>query len=177
MYKISTLVTGFGPFGEINENPSGILASQCGRPHRLLEVSYSFVDNWLTATDAEEFDRLLLIGVKAKGTHLQLETVAWNEYGVKEDVGGNARTPGPIATDAEESLKATLWPTGLLESPPEGFVTSTDAGRYLCNYTLFQALRRFPNKPVGFLHVPTFETMPFEVQLSRVQNLLRLIEV
>ncbi len=42
-----TLVTGFGPFLSVVQNPSGLLAQGCGRPSEMLEVSYACVDEFL----------------------------------------------------------------------------------------------------------------------------------
>ena len=44
-------------------------------------------------------------------------------------------------------------------------------GVYLCNYIFFRALQAFPDKRVGFLHVPPVNAVPIEEQhrmLARV---------
>jgi pyrrolidone-carboxylate peptidase len=54
---------------------------------------------------------------------------------------------------------------------------SVDAGSYLCNYLLYRALLRFPEKRIGFLHVPAFSVVPFEEQICVLRTITTEAEV
>ena len=172
-----TFVTGFGPFGAIADNPSGRLAEACGRPFRVLEVSYEAADAFLAEVVPDEFDNLLMLGVAASRERITPEIFARNWRGAVPDVRG-ASLPGPIEEGQPLLLESTLWNAHLiasLSSLPELFA-SLDAGSYLCNYVSYRALRRFPQKRVGFLHVPPFEKVSQERQTEVLGKVLEAIE-
>ena len=173
-----TLVTGFGPFWDVQENPSAKLAEALGRPYQILDVSYDAIEDFIFHLDSESFDRLLLLGVAPGRSHLCAELFARNTYGVRPDVRGNERT-GPIQKDQPLLLGTTLFGeealSEILVSDPHVRL-SLDAGSYLCNFTYFKALVAFPSKQVGFLHVPSFEKIAFEEQLRSVGDVLEALE-
>lgn len=176
-----TLVTGFGPFGTVSRNPSGFLAEQSGREHRLLEVSYRAVREFLARLDPESFDRLLLLGVAAGATKCRVELFARNLIGPTPDVHGEVPGPREIVPNAPRVLGGTLWDGTRLLSPKliadhPRLVHSFSAGAYLCNYVYFEALLRFREKRVGFLHVPLEDDMPLEEQLAGVKEVIDEIE-
>ncbi len=166
-------MTGFGPFANITENPSWVLARQCGLEAEELEVSFGAVDKFFRELSPAKFDALLMIGVAGRSRVQRLERFGRNQIGGFPDVTGVVQT-GPIDQDAPSKLRSTLWETGHLVRPGTRF--STDAGTYLCNYALFRALQRFPNNRVGFLHVPTFESMQESRQLELLHELLMRIQ-
>jgi pyroglutamyl-peptidase len=170
------LVTGFGPFLDVDENPSATLAQHCGLPFAILPVSYRAVDAWMDELDAASFDALLMIGVAAKSEKLRLETVARNEAGLKPDIDGLVLGPGPFDAAAEFQLASSLWQSAGLTMDTDSWSISTDAGNYLCNYTFFRALQRWPEKDIGFLHVPRFEAVPQHAQETALQELLVYID-
>lgn len=169
-------VTGFGPFGDIGDNPSAVLARGCGRPHRVLRVAYAAVEEALADLQSEPFDALLMIGVAAGAERMRLESVAHNRIGKHADVEGVVAGPGPIDPRAPFQLHGGLWEPGceLAEADPIG--VTTDAGDYLCNYLYFRAIQAFPERRIGFLHVPTFETLPEATQSEVLSRVLRVLE-
>jgi pyroglutamyl-peptidase len=169
-------VTGFGPFGSISKNPSANLAESCGKPFCVIEVSFRAVDTFLQELDPASFKKLLLIGVAGGAESFRIETVARNEIGAAPDVAGEVWGPGPIEPRLPRQLAATLWSAPELLSECADWAPSVDAGTYLCNYIFFQALRRFPEKSVGFLHVPPFEKVATEEQRRRLERILDLLE-
>lgn len=172
-----TFVTGFGAFGAVKENPSSRLAAASERPFAVLEVAFAAVDEFLAALDPASFDRLLLLGVAAGRPTLTPEVFARNQIGKTPDVRGTARY-GSIAPDGPLLLEGTLWTAEMLGGlvVSYGLRASYDAGSYLCNYVYYQALRRFPERKVGFLHVPSEETYPLARQTQVLQTVLELIE-
>lgn len=164
-------VTGFGPFGQIKENPSSLLAQDCGKPYAILEVSYEAVDRFLEREFARDtFDALLMLGVSARAKTMHLEMFGANACQSHPDVQGISGKP-IIEPGGPASRPTTLWETH--HQSPYGFRRSTSAGRYLCNYALYQGLRLLPNHKVGFVHVPTAETLGLDEQLKRLKTLLR----
>lgn len=157
-----TVVTGFGPFGSVTDNPSGRLARECGTEFRLLEVAYASIDEALD--EIGPVDRLLLMGVAASRRFPRLELVARKACGPHPDVRGAV---GPLAIDDGPDLLRGRWTTR-----PAGLRTSRDAGGYLCNYVYRRALLRHPKAEVAFLHVVPFARVGFEEQLALVRSLL-----
>src|SRR5450432_838162 len=101
----SVLVTGFGPFKKTTENPSAFLAGACGMPHRVLEVSWAAVDEWLESGEPDNYDVLLHLGFAAR-RHLTPELFADNIIGETPDVRDVVRT-GAIEDGAPRVLGST----------------------------------------------------------------------
>lgn len=164
------LVTGFGAFGTVEDNPSAWLAEHSGEPFRVLEVSYAAVETFLETVDSSSFDLLLCLGVAANADLMRLELVARNKIGKTPDVLGIA---GPSSIDlSSQQLSSNLWTSELLGNLPDGTEISCNAGDYLCNFLLFKATRTFPDKKVGFLHVVQPEVIPLAKQLDVVQQVI-----
>lgn len=173
-----TFITGFGPFGSIIENPSSKLAALARRPHKVLEVAYAAVDDFLSGLDGESFDRLLMLGLASGRDRITPELYARNVIGKSKDVRGKSR-PGYIEAGSPLLLESTLW-TPEVTSEIVAFdpltKISMDAGTYLCNYIEYQALRRFPKKLVGFLHVPTEDRVSLDMQAASLGRILDIVE-
>jgi pyrrolidone-carboxylate peptidase len=166
---MSVLVTGFGAFWGISENPSGVLAEGLGG--QVLEVSFAAVDEFMDGLGA--FDAWLQIGLAAKAETMLCETVARNFVSSVPDVRGMVAGPGVIDPMGPPALAATLWHGRSVEC--EDVLPSTDAGGYMCNYLLYRALRRWPERRIGFLHVPPFAAMPLERQRELVLQTLETV--
>jgi pyroglutamyl-peptidase len=169
-----TLVTGFLAFEGFPENPSALLAQSSGLPFELLEVSFAGVDDFLDRVQrsTERFDRLLMLGVRGRGTTIDLERVARNHVGAAPDVRGVVRGPAPIEPAAPDTLTTTLFDATQIGA----MSSSTDAGCYLCNYIYYRALRRLPGKRVGFVHVPPLDAIPLDAQRWELARLIDAIE-
>ncbi len=161
------LITGFGSFRDIDENPSGWLAEQLGG--QVLEVSYSAVDEFIAGLDGDSFDSWLMIGVHGGAERIHLETVAKNSCGPGADVRGVVAGPGVIDASLPPQVSGTLFDDSF-ES--ENAVLTVDAGGYLCNYLFFQGLAWFGEKRIGFIHVPRVEVMGLEDQLVELRRIM-----
>jgi pyroglutamyl-peptidase len=169
-----TFVTGFREFGGFAVNPSAPLAESCGRPFEVLEVSYAAADDFLDRlADASAFDQLLMLGLRGRGTRIEVERFARNWIGDLPDVRGSVRGPAPIYHDAPDALPSTLFTS---ESAVASLNPSEDAGFYLCNYIYYRALRLRPDIRIGFVHVPPTEVMPLDAQRRDLTRLLVAIE-
>lgn len=166
-----TLVTGFLGFGGLDVNPSALLAASLGRPFEVLEVSFAAVDDFLdrVSSGVGSFDELLMLGLRRRGTRIELERFARNHIGPEADVHGVVRGPAAIEPGAAQTLPATLFDA---ETFPQSFPASDDAGCYLCNYIYYGALRRLPAKRVGFVHVPPSDVLPLDAQRRLLLDLI-----
>lgn len=169
------LVTGFGPFRDLQENPSSVLASDLASSlewveSRTLEVSWEAVRDF-TAGDFSDYSGILMLGVSAKAETLLIEGVGRNFASPSPDVRGEVWGPGPLEASAPSLVAATLWQGGAPE--PEAWEWSVDAGGYLCNALLFQMLLRQPELPAGFVHVPLFDKVDRDQQK---QTLLKIVQ-
>ena len=150
------LVVGFGAFREVTDNPSARLANAL---HGRSEGGLTIVGAELPVSytrSIELTERLVVahrpafilgIGVAVSRDQPELERFGTGRCGNEPDVDGLCRP------SSEGSLASGL--------PLERFAAelgcgiSDDAGTYVCNGWLHQAIARFAPVPVGFLHVPS----------------------
>ena len=167
------LVTGFGPFKDVVENPSSKLAETCGAPYKVLDVAFGAVDEFIAQLDPSGFDALLMIGVAGGRDRMSPEFYGRNFVGKHPDIAGTVRF-GEIDPNGPALLASTLWdPRAVADWTMTAPVrASLDAGSYLCNYITYKALERFPKQRVGFLHVPDEEKLSLEVQSQVLSEIL-----
>jgi pyroglutamyl-peptidase len=168
------LVTGFGRFPGVTDNPSGRAAAAVhgatvrGIPVVGLVLPVRWRIGPLVAIEvARALDaRLVLgLGVAAGRTAVDVETVAFRAIDGRPDAAGEVRDlpPGP------DEIRATLDVDRLAAAL--GARTSADAGRYVCNAWLYQVAAALADRPVGFVHVPP-EGLSGETLLAGVAALL-----
>jgi pyroglutamyl-peptidase len=169
-----TLITGFGPFLEVADNPSATIAGSLGQPFQVLEVSYEAVDTFIDEFNSFEYDNLLMLGVARGRTAVSVELVAKN-LRMGGDVLGHSRD-GLIEHGAPETLESTMWTRELTEFLKIDFGTeiklSWDAGEYLCNYLYYKALRHLVLPRIGFLHVVDPDVLSIQSQEGIVRAVL-----
>jgi pyrrolidone-carboxylate peptidase len=157
----SIFVTGFGPFGEFESNPSERLVRSLDLAQMaILPVSFHAVDRFAREPLPPEIRALVMTGVAPKADKIRLERTARNRVSNDSDIEGVSFDAGVIHPAAPQQIVTTLfseWPDEI-----EGCTFSDDAGTYLCNYAFFQCARLMPNLKVGFVHVPPFEKVSFE---------------
>jgi len=158
----------------VADNPSAQLAEAMEWPHKVLDVSYSAVERFVFQREEPNFERLLLLGAAPGRKFLSPELFARNTYGGAADMDGERRN-GEIEAGRPLLLTSTLFEDDLLAAAlaeDKRMRLSLDAGSYLCNFIYYEALTHFPDKRVGFVHVPTFETISFEDQLNSLNALM-----
>ncbi len=164
---LQTLLSGFGPFGNVVNNPTERLlthfADHAPAGHDLticpLPTSFTQAPAMLQATlekggtDGQPFDLVLMLGVAAGSTHWRVETqgLNWDDPripdvdGLKFDAkeicpGSPARLPVALPPDlVERAIEATGAPV----------VLSSSAGSYLCNHLLYKVLHYLESRPEG----------------------------
>ena len=187
MARPFALLTGFGPFLDVEENPSGLLAEAIGRDAppgldikaAVLPVSYKGVGAKLRELlDEVEREPALILGMGVHaGSSFRLESrasaVLSSSKLDNDGVLGSAVSPlsaGERATRVDMEMAAELL-TGVARTEVE---ISTDAGGYVCECTyhaiLSEALR-IDSRGL-FLHVPSLDVIPLTEQIEVVRSFL-----
>lgn len=150
------LVTGFGPFGDIIDNPSARVARAIEGWRvrgetvvtRVLPVSYARAPAEVIALATYLRPRLVLgLGVAATRSGVEVERRGLRAGGEAVDVDGLGWEPGA----GPDVLASTLDVAKLAGAL--GAEESDHAGAYVCNAWLYEVTRAL-SVPVGFVHVP-----------------------
>lgn len=169
------LITGFGPFGPHEVNPASVLAENSGERFEILPVSYQAAQEFIAQLDPETFDAWLMIGVHGGATRPHRETVARNRAGLVPDVEGFVSGPGPLDPAGPWQVIGTLW-SDLDWNNSERHDWTVDAGDYLCNALFYYGVRAFPEKKLGFLHIPPFNVIPQSEQQAMLAEVIEEIK-
>lgn len=150
------LVTGFGAFPGVPENPTERLARAMDGVElggvlvraEVLQVEYAGLSERLRALEERHRPQLILgLGVSGVAQQPTLELLGVNEVSPQPDAAG-AR-PEDLGAGPPE-IAVALPHQAFLQAL--GGVASTNAGRYVCNAWLYTALRDL-RAPAAFLHV------------------------
>lgn len=151
---------GFGPFGEVSDNPASRLVRALDGARVpagvvrgvVMDVSYARCVEQTAAAVAVHAPVLLLgVGVAVGRAAPQLERVAYNDVqqGTPDIDGACPRAlelGGPAA-------RTSTWAAPNAEA--HGIGRSDDAGRYVCNAWLYRCLGLTAGRiPTAFLHLP-----------------------
>ena len=174
---MSLLVTGFGPFRSVTNNPSSIIVPQLSSNHTVLSVNYEVVEEFADSLKGSPFTSILCLGLNSNLLVPAFELYAHNSVGSE---------PGYLSTDHQRTVISvagpqTLGQTFLTPKQLQTFVSpefsspigiSYSPGDYLCNFILYSMLVRFPQKKIGFVHIPAFEAMPEKEQVQSIKQLI-----
>ena len=166
----AVLVTGFGPFGAVEHNPSGALArevdgaSVAGCSVRGLELPVSYRRAPALTREAARGCRLVVgLGVAVQREGVQVELVG-RRHCERPDVDGEE--PGLVGPERlEVSVDAAAFAEAL------GGTLSEDAGSYVCNAWLYTALRDL-SVPAVFVHIADAAALPADRLLEGIEVLL-----
>ncbi len=166
----TVLLTGFGAFHGARRNPSAEILERLER-HRgvlgrlgielrclLLPVVYAAVGPALEAA-ARDYRpvAILHLGLAGRRRHISLETRAINRGAPLHPDAAKALPPQVISAGAPAVLRTT-YPAqrlvAVLRRAGHDARLSIDAGDYVCNATLFHALRQRLAPTIGFVHLP-----------------------
>ena len=176
---LQTLITGFGPFGSVVDNPTERLLRHleaqdvaghdltvCALPTSFARAPQAFKAAFETGgRGGQPFDLILMLGVAARSPAWRVESQGLNQDAPAiPDVDGFTPPHREIVPGGAAHLPVTLPPQILLlavESLGLPVTLSDSAGQYLCNHLLYTALdlarRSHPIPRTGFLHVPPDE--------------------
>lgn len=174
--RIDWRLAAFGPFGRFESNPALEIGREVVPACEALEVSFGSVLAWLEGLESSDWQTLLVLGVSGGASGPTLELVGRNRVGPTPDVTGEVWGPGSIHPGGPPALSASLFGDEATLDPAAPWQVSTDAGDYLCNFVLFEALRRFPDRRIGFVHVAPLETAPLVWQAEVLDRLLGALQ-
>lgn len=160
------LLMGFGPFGEVRDNPSSRLVAaldgerlQSGLVRGLpMDVSYQrCVEQTVAALHQLRPSLLLGVGVAVGRGVPMLELIGYNDV-VKGIFDVDGASPAALEADGPPLRRSTWRPEG---AERHGFRWSEDAGRYVCNAWLYRCLGITEGRtPTAFLHLPAAGLAP-----------------
>ena len=161
------LITGFGPFPTVPDNPSARLARRlAASPHLrrilghapdclVLDTRYDALDTGLAPALARGPRAVLMIGVAARRSRVCVETRAVNRVSrlfpdasgaVGRSLAFDPDGPAQRRSAAAAQVRVALRRAGL------DAAASREAGRYLCNASYYRVLAT--GRPALFLHIP-----------------------
>ena len=70
------LVTGFGPFRNVTDNPSAKLAAALHGTTEVLTVQYGKVESFVKTVSAREEDIIVCLGLNARAEDLKFESLS-----------------------------------------------------------------------------------------------------
>ncbi len=169
---IAILLTGFGPFGGISNNPSGRVAkllptqieSTCGKPEwKITSKKLPVRPGIISEENLKAYSTVISIGVDSGSDRIRLERYARNWY-YDPDTGVEHKI------DPEED-KNHLLSGGEIPSDIPAFLNGfsielgneTSAGTYVCNDTFYRLCRE--HKRGYFIHIP-YVSEKRDVQLA-----------
>lgn len=174
------LVTGFGPFPGVADNPSGRFAASVDGARvdgvavagRVIPVEWGRA--WPAVRAAVEALRpaaLLMYGVAVQRQRVEVERLARNVAGRRPDAVGALPPHARLVPDGPAALPTTL-PWRDLVGPAVG--VSDDAGDYLCNAVTFHAMHALGERLrfCGFVHIPPSPTPGVRAVLVRLAGVM-----
>lgn len=183
------LVTGFGPFENVEENPSARLVERLDADPpesaqiaaRILPVSFrgatSEIDAALAALEPRRPAAMLLLGVHKKGRIFRLEKRATTRLkpGRPDMVGVDGKSVQIAeAPDLETTLDVDALASALTDGGAPGVEISEDAGGYVCERSYRHALERGVELaiPAVFVHVPAIKHVSVDKQVRPMRALV-----
>ena len=196
---IRALLTGFGPFGSVTDNPSQRIVESlsqtppdgCELNTRIFPVSYRLVSAALPALLIERSPQLLLmLGVAVGESRFRLEEMGhnrtdaaacdcegrrWTEAAIVHE-GADFYLTGFVLTMLRDRLNEMGFPAYISDSP----------GSYLCNFAYYHALHTIATGRLStkclFMHLPADERtvlgmgghpiVPFQQQVEAARIVL-----
>jgi pyroglutamyl-peptidase len=161
------LITGFGPFPRMPENPSAALARRLGGLPRLrlalgqwprvlvLRTRYDAIPETFAPALAEGPSAVLMFGVAGGAKRLRVEMRGRNRASrLFPDASGTRPARLTLAADGPAERRSPVAAAAgvILRRHGVPASASRDAGRYLCNASYYRALAE--DCPVLFLHIP-----------------------
>ncbi len=176
------LVTGFGPFPGVPDNPTALLArtvhgarvAGCRVVSEVLDVTFAGVRAAVPALlERHRPVAALHLGVAVRADRVRVETHAWNvARATRPDVAGHQAVGEALTAGAGRAARSDVDAAGLvaaLQSAGHAARTSDDPGRYVCNATYWHSLNAAVDVPTLFVHVPQLDDAAWRaLDLERV---------
>ena len=169
---INVLVTGFGPFASHSVNASWHAVTELaklGVAHNVnlvtleIPVEYKTVQKLIPELWAKYKPHLVVhVGVSGQSTEIAFETIAHNNGYKQYDVSGHSAPSQCFNPEkGDDSLQTGIDINKLCEDVNNSgclamVSSSTEAGRYLCEYIFYASLCQDSSR-VAFIHVPPLD--------------------
>ena len=161
--------------------------------YAVLRVATNDVQSYCTTCFTADADAIYIhLGVSGSATSVCLEECAYNNmtFRAPDEAGYQPQEECIVPNCDYDAVLRSNLPLEKISaqvcsnyvendalSPP--VTTSTDPGRYLCNYIYFLSLKHFEKanlpKHCVFIHVPPVEVMPLETTIEVVSQCIMLI--
>jgi pyroglutamyl-peptidase len=184
--SVTTLVTGFEPFGGSNVNSSELIVTalatlgERGVITAVLPTSYRRAEARIGELLYTYRPRtLLMLGLAEDADTIRLEQVALNlDDSDAPDNDGEIRLQQCIVEGAPVSYRSTLQLNRMADAASnlgEDVNFSDDAGGYVCNHAFFIAAHlvatEFPGSRCGLVHLPAVQGA--DERLTRLRDIVR----
>ena len=188
------LLTGFGPFPGVDENPSGWLAETLAarKPEggfdlhgQVLPTEWNTVAALTPQLYADlEPDVMIHFGVSQATKTFRIEHSAHNRALRRADARGALPPKSAISPNGQPRLDSELPVNALaahLRNQGHGANASRSCGRYLCNFLYYRSLEwaRECGRDAVFVHVPLTRAQGGDLEeenlLSAAQEALRFV--
>jgi pyroglutamyl-peptidase len=192
MARPRVLLTGFGPFPGVADNPSAWLAETLAQ-HAALEVDAEFHARVLpTAWQAAQsmprlYEKLqphvmIHFGVSQRAKTFRIEHFAHNRAARRADIRGLMPSAPRIQAEGADRIDTALPAADLaahLRTSGVAAASSRSAGSYLCNFLYYHSLDWAHRQPdprlVLFVHVPPLDSVNSEILLRGGHEILRFV--
>jgi len=169
MARLGVLLTGFGPFPGVAENPSGWLAETLAERKtghdadlhgHVLPTEWDAVAALAPDLHASLQPHVMIhFGVSPPARGLHIERSAHNETALRHDASGRLPDTPSISPAGAARLDTTLPVTVIaahLRAQGHAASASGSCGRYLCNYLYYRSLEwaKAQGRDALFVHVP-----------------------
>lgn len=195
--KKEIILTSFGKFQGVSNNPTITLLENLilkSNSHfdivqsAVLEVSVEDVDNFFQSTckELQNEKRIFVhLGVDARSSQIKIETTAYNnkDFRVPDEKAYQPSCAKIIESLELDHQELTCFSAeniiAKLCDSKDRVITSSDPGRFLCNYIYFRSLysKRLSKVPALciFIHVPHFESISCEDQVDYIFKILEIL--
>ena len=182
------LITGFGPFPGVAENPSGWLAERVAAtapPTDYMLYRAVLPTEWTAVASRAAYfhqairPRLMIhFGVQTQGTEIQLECRAHNQAEQRADACGAHPGRNDVISGGSDMLETWLPVDALvarLQAENYPASSSQSCGRYLCNDLYFRSLHwaEQNGSDALFVHVPQAHVLSLHSLLQASEMILR----
>lgn len=182
------LVTGFGPFPGVAENPSGWVAERvaatapptsCMLYRAVLPTEWTAVASRAAYFHQAIRPRLIIhFGVQTEATEIQLECKAHNQIEQRPDAAGAHPGRHDVIAGGSDMLETWLPVDALvsrLQAENLPARSSQSCGRYLCNDLYFRSLNwaEQNGSDALFVHVPHIHILSMSTLLQAAELILQ----
>lgn len=192
---MTILLTGFEPFGTVQDNPSQRIVEHIAAQNYADIVTHVFPVDYVKAgvqlkalIEEHQPEAIILLGVAQSRDVISLERIAVNVNDASiPDNEGNLKSGQQIVEDAPVGYWSTLPLDAMYEAVSKAEIPvkmTNHAGAYLCNHVFYMARHLLESSgkshiPCGFIHVPDMgdeaPKIPLKQQIHAVELCLEVV--